>query len=211
MTSYRMWRLSAVVATVMFSATPVLSQTLFTTVDDFTDWSASVTQDTVDLDGSATNGLAEGGGAGTPGSLAILPSSNFAYHFSDGQQGNVPLIQSLRLAGDIVFDHDFPTPLQAGSYFQLGAVFNYDGHFDQYFGSTVDNLDGTYTTTVPYEFSPGDLASYLQIGIIYNAELSGVAVTVDNIRIENAVPEPAAVATTLLGLAGLGLIWRRRR
>ena len=59
---------------------------LFTTVQDFTGWSngggspvtsfGPVTAATYDADGSATNGLASGGGVGTPGSMQINTGSN---------------------------------------------------------------------------------------------------------------------------------------
>ena len=213
MTINRCWRSTATVALLVFAVASASAQTtLFTTVEDFTDWENSTTQDSVDLDGSSTNGLAGGGVAGTAGSLALLPSSNYNFHFSPGQQGNAELVSALGIGGEFVFEHDFPTPLQAGSYFQLGVGLNYNDHFDQLFGATVDNMDGTYTTTVPYTFDgiPAD-GGYLQIGIIYNAELSGVAVTVDNIRVQNTVPEPATMGSVLLGLVVMGLGWRKTR
>ncbi|TWT92911.1 PEP-CTERM motif protein [Botrimarina colliarenosi] len=185
--------------------------TLFTTQEDFTGWNDSVQQASPDLDGSSTNGLAEGGGPGTPGSLLVIPGSGFMYISSDGQQDNVALVSALGTGGVIQFDHQIPAEA-AASYFQLGALFNYDGHFDQYFGTTVDNLDGTFTTSVPFDFSPGDLASYLQIGLIYNAGFSGVSFTVDNVRIAGpAIPEPTSTAIAAIGLAGLGMMRRRRR
>lgn len=183
---------------------------LFTTQDDFTGWGGFdviAPQAAPDLDGSGTNGLASGGGAGTAGSLSVSDpneAGDFIYGFSQGLQGNAALIAALGTSGDIVFDHTKPAD---GNYFQLGAVLNYDGHFDQTFGSEVDNLDGTFTTTIPYTFVPGDVSTYFQIGFILNSD-ADLPFTLDNIRVENVVPEPASMA--LAGLFGICLLSRRR-
>lgn len=186
---------------------------LFTTQGDFTGWSGGgltvAPQATPDLDGNGIDGLgnnSNAGGAGLGGSLGASDASNstnFTYMFSPGLQGNAPLIAALGTSGIIEIDYTRPTD---GNYFQLGLVLNYDGHFDQYFGSEINNGNGTYTTPIAYSFSPGSVATYLQLGVIFNSDANG-AFAVDNIRIDT-IPEPASL---LLGACCLGLFAVRRQ
>ena len=196
---------------VIASSQPVQADgVLFTTQEDFTGWGGDATvavQASPDLDGSTTNGIGGGGGPGTGGSLESSDPGDigdYLFTYSPGQQGNAAFISALGISGNVVIDHTKPSD---GSYFQLGAIFNYDGHFDQYFGAEVDNLDGTFTTTIPYFFTAGDVASYLQLGYILNSDADG-AFTIDNIRLTNVVPEPATLG--LAALCGLGLLVSRR-
>ncbi len=194
----------------MALAMSVSAEMLFTTQEDFTGWGGTdfiaAPQATQDLDGSLTNGEGnptDAGGTGTGGSLGVSSSTTFGYLFSQDQQGNADFIAALGDGGQIAVDHVNPT---GGTYFQLGLVLNYNGHFDQYFGDTVDNGDGTSTTIIDFEFVPGDVATYLQLGVIFNSDATNSPFTVDNIRI---VPEPASVALCAAG--GLILLARRRK
>jgi hypothetical protein len=188
---------------------------LFTTQQDFTGWSGGglvvAPQATPDLDGSSTNALgntSNAGGVGTPGSLGVADANNatnFTYFLSQGEQGNAAFISALGTAGSVLVDYTRPSD---GSYFQLGLVLNYDGHFDQTFGSETNNGDGTFTAQIPYLFVPGSVSTYLQLGLIFNSDANG-AFAVDNIRIFSIVPEPTSLV--MLGSCLVFIATRRQR
>lgn len=205
----------------MLPANNAFGEVLYTTQDDFTGWGGTGfiigPQATPDTDGSTTNGTGNttnAGGTGTGGSMSVDrdTATPFSYFYSPGEQGNAAFIDALGVSGDVLFDFTYPTD---GNYFQLGLVLNYDGHFDQAFGGgPVDNGDGTFTQSVPYTFAPGDVSSYLQLGLIFNSD-STTPFAVDNIRVENVVhpvvPEPATMVLLSLGTLGSMLFWRRLR
>jgi MYXO-CTERM domain-containing protein len=167
---------------------------------------------------NTTNGIgnaAAPGSSGTDGSLQVAwNSGTFNYFFSPGEQGNAAFLAALGTtagatatpaAGTVTFDFTQPPP-GTGNYFQLGLVLNYDGNFGQFFGTTVDNGNGTFTTTIPYTIAAHGPLNFFQLGSIYNSNFNtATPFTVDNISV---VPEPAAVA--LASLAGLGVLRRRR-
>ena len=161
---------------------PEDADSLFTTQEDFAGFTSNdllLSIDATDLDGSTIGGLATGGAAGTGGSiLAGDSSSAYTFAFSSDLLSNQDFISALGTEGTIAFDHTEPSD---GSYFQLGIVLNYDNHFDQFFGFTLDNGDGTFTTYVQYTFVPDDLATYFQLGFIHNSD-SFDLYNVDNIR-----------------------------
>jgi len=97
----------------------------------------------------------------------------------------------------ITFDFTQPPP-GTGNYFGLGLVLNYDGNFGQFFGTAIDNGNGTFTATIPYTINAHGPLSYFQLGLIYNSNFDTAApFTVDNIAV---VPEPAAAGGA--GVAG---------
>jgi hypothetical protein len=194
-----------------------LGQVLFTTQNDFTGWTSDGAFNIVpvaspDLDARVTNGLKSGGGVGTPGSLQLdWNSGAFNNNIrSPGLQGNAALVAALGSSG--IFEATYTKPtITGGTYFQLGIVLNYEGHFDQLgFTSEVDNGNGTFTGRVPYTFDTSVLTGgldYLQIGVLWNSDWQATSnFYVDNIRI---VPEPGTLLLTFAG--GLGLLMHRRR
>ncbi len=142
-----------------------------------------------DFDNSSINGLGNptgnAGGSGTPGSLsATWNTDTYDFLFSAGEQGNPAFLSALGTNGTIKFDFTQP-PAGTGNYFQLGLVLNYNDAFDQFFGNTVDNGNGTYTNTINYALSnPQASYTYFQLGIIYNSNFNtNIPFYVDNIRL----------------------------
>jgi hypothetical protein len=199
---------------------------LFTTAEDFAQWNDGDNSDGIQevgvasgsIDASTTNGLANNtaaGAAGTSGSLsATWISGTYDFFFGPGIQGNAAALADLGTTaaatatptnGILQFDYIEPPP-GTGNYFQLGVVLNYDGNFGQFFGSSVNNGNGTFTATVPYTINPHPALSYFQLGLIYNSNFNtATPFTVDNVLV---VPEPASA--TVLAAAG-GLITLRRQ
>jgi hypothetical protein len=209
---------------VLFGTNSAFGVTLFTTQEDFSGWppNSGTNMSTLqvgapDLDGSTTNGAgntSNPGGAGTGGSLQTTwVAGAFNYFFSQGEQGNAAFMSAIGgstasigsgISGDIKFDYTKP-PAGSGNYFQLGVVLNYTGNFGQFFGTEVDNGNGTFTATVPYTLNPVGSLTYFQLGLIYNSNYNtNTPFYVDNIRAENVVPEPHSVV--LISLAGLALV-----
>jgi hypothetical protein len=176
---------------------------LFTTQEDFTPFFSGVTDPpaslpeftnlvpvaTPDFDGSSINGLGNpaghAGGIGTPGALtATWNAGTYNFMFSAGEQGNAAFLNAIGTQGTFKFDFTQP-PAGTGNYFQLGMVLNYDGAFDQFFGSTHDNGNGSFTNTINYTLSkPQATYSYFQLGFIYNSNFNtNIPFYIDNIRL----------------------------
>src|SRR5690606_20515317 len=107
----------------------------------------------------------------------VWNADTFNYFFSQGEQANAAFMTAIGgatdsigsgVSGEIVFDYTKP-PAGNGNYFQLGVVLNYSDNFGQFFGSEVDNGDGTFTATVPYTLNPVASLGYFQLGLIYNS------------------------------------------
>ena len=214
--------LAAVVVLLVAQATASAAM-LFTTQEDFTGWDggANITAtgvNTGSIGSNTTNGLGNttaAGAAGTDGSLQLVWNSGaYNYIFGPGEQGNAAFLAELGTSaaaqatptnGILTFDHTQPPP-GTGNYFQLGVVLNYNDNFGQFFGSTVDNGNGTFTTTIPYTINAHPALTYFQLGLIYNSNFNtNTPFTVDNIA---TVPEPASAA--IVG-SGLSLAALRRR
>ncbi len=203
---------------VTFVIQSATAQSLFTTTGDFTGWSGG-SAFTVgpaaapDLDGNSANGLGNTGTSGTGGSLQLVwLSGSFDYIFSQGEQANAAFMAAMMFNNQIQITYNKPPP-GSGNYFGLGIVLNYDGHFDQVFGSEVDNGNGTFTATIPYNNNSisaqagGAGITYFQLGIIYNSNFNtATPFNVDNIQ---AAPEPGTMALFGLG-AGVLILMRRR-
>jgi hypothetical protein len=204
---------------------------LFTTQEDWAQWvngpPSSMTTtgvNTTSLDSSTTNGAgnnASPGGAGTNGSMqTVWNSGSYNFFSGPGEQGNqsfmsaidpgaVAGVSTVAYSGVLTVDYTKP-PAGTGNYFQLGLLLNYSDNFGQFFGTEVDNGNGTFTATIPYTINAVATLGYFQPGLIYNSNYNtNTPFTVDNIT---AVPEPASFSLIALGgLAALAASISRRR
>ena len=193
-----------------------------------------------DFDGVTINGLGNNGnagGAGTAGSLAIQgiegpPTNNWTSVAWSPGEAWLPLFMHAVDPGSLAawteesgwgngttVEHDgilrmtytFPDN-EGGSYFQLGVAFNYNNHWNDYWGSSVAyaTVNGQDTTTVeiPYHiYGVSAGITYFSMGIMYSSDYAPVLpFYVDSIEV---VPEPSTLA--LVGLGALGLALLRRR
>ena len=224
---------------------------LFTTVQDFTGWSngggspvtsfGPVTAATYDADGSATNGLASGGGVGTPGSMQINTGSNavgYTYTvFSANLLYNAAAMAAIDpggspggtvpFSGTMYITYTAPTWVGPDVYYQVGLDIAYpgDGYYGTFFGGsavsdgTIDGL-ATYTQAVPYSLVAGGGGGF-SISPFFNAGTygSGVGGT-SNVMTspwyvdDIEVPTSQVPEPATLGALGSGLtllMLRRRR
>lgn len=207
----RLGVVSAVVA--LGFATTGRGAVLFTTGEDFATWSGGgfVTAPlATSLDANNTNGLgntAAAGVVGTPGSLSLTSSgTTYGYIYSPGEQGNAAFLTELQSNSTLLID--YVPPAASGGYFQLGVVFNYDGHFDQIFPTSTTDNGGYTTATYTINVVPENY-TYFQLGVIFNSSYAGTPFTIDNVRTPTALPEPAAAG--IGSIAGLLALARRRR
>jgi hypothetical protein len=218
----KLGQVGAMMGAVLFGGAIAHANTeLYTTMDDFSQWSnsGSVTTTgvtTPDSDGSSINGLGNttaAGGTGTPGSLQVAASSGtYDFFYGPGEQGNAPFLAALGSSGTINVDFQYPTN-NGGNYFSLGLVLNYTSNFGQFSaGTPVSDGNGWYTESIPYTVNTAASYSYFQLGLIFNSnyDTSAPAVfNVDNINIQS-VPEPATLGSLGAGLTLLTLRRRRR-
>jgi PEP-CTERM motif len=220
--------LSGLTALALGVGTAKANTELFTTQDDFSQWSntgnfTTAASGAFDSDGSSTNGLGNSsapGATGTPGSLSVTAtSSTYGYFYGPGE--NAAFATALAPNGTLSIDYTLPAN-NGGSYFELGVVLNYQNNFGQFFqtASPVSDGNNTFTVLVPYTLSPiinlsaGTSTyaySYFQPGLIFNSNYDTSGPTqfyVDNIQLVS-VPEPATVG--LLSGSGLLALRRRRR
>jgi hypothetical protein len=216
----KLGHVSAMMGVVLFGGAIAHANTeLYTTSNDFLQWSNSGTTTTTgvtspDSDGSSINGLGNttaAGGTGTPGSMQVTEASGtYNYYYGPGEQGNAPFLAALGSSGTVNIDFQYPTN-NGGSYFQLGLVMNYTSNFGQFFGgAAVSDGNGWYTQSIPYTINTAASYSYFQLGLIFNSNYDSSApavYNVDNINIQS-VPEPATLGS--LG-AGISLLTLRRR
>jgi len=199
------------------------AQVLFTTTNDWAQWSSSTgltaTPTTnMDSDGSSTNGLGNTSGPGaigTPGALAVqwsAPAGSFSYGpYSPGEQGNSSFLAALQQSGTIL-TFDYTTPANnGGTYFSLGILINCSGRFDQLGpSSTVPLSNGWTRATIDWSAEASALASqqvanggaftYFQIAFIWNSNYAPpTPFYVDNIRLFN--PSVAAPANVTVNVA----------
>jgi hypothetical protein len=213
---------------------------LFTTTNDFGLFSNGGAARSSDYysDSTAVNGLgnASPGAAGGVGSLQLIPPGGWG-PFSDGpgvasNQGFLSAIDPGAVAAWSAGSGYGPGTLVAYSgtlsfdvyrgnltdWNQFGVLFNYDGHWDNFFASTTSDFVGadgrTWThCVVPYTVAGVSAGlSYFGFSISENASgnIAGETIYLDNIQVA-AVPEPGALA--LLGLGALvgGACLRRRQ
>jgi hypothetical protein len=176
------------------------------------------------------------GGSGTSGSLLITwansvgsfneiasaPSEGLAfvqaldpgaYNAGSGEIGTVAG------SGDIYLDYSLPSTV-SGNYFQLGVMLQYpgNGYYGPIFSSSTtdlgyqDNLgEEVYQATIPYTILAGTGYGF-GFGIMYNSNFAPSSpFHVDDITVSAApVPEPGTFALMSAGLAGLGILRRRK-
>jgi hypothetical protein len=229
------------IGTLAFALQHANAQTsLFTTYEDFSQWTASggttVSADnTFSTDSGAVNGLGNNsaaGASGTSGSLLIqwaagagsfntiaagnVSGSNagFLSAIDPGSSGN----NSVAASGNIYLDYSLPDN-EGGSYFQLGVNLQYsaDGYYGTFFTSTVTDVGYTdgyglevYRGTIPYTINAGIFNGF-GFGIQYNSNYSpALPFHVDNISV-TAVQAPEPGTMALVGLGLTGLMIIRRR
>lgn len=202
------------------------STVLFTTIDDFADWTGdpaflSVTPGTSpDLDGFLTNGIAhptaprmEGNG----GSLTVdtLAAGNFDAFHSAGLSGNAAFLDAVSSASEIELWYTPPTTPTAGNYFVLPIYLNYNDHFTIINPEMVEDSGfGYLVATYNFTMAAGEIAAqrvgnginYFEFGMFTNSNFENSTFSVDHIV---AVPEPATAVFTVLGLGALALLRRR--
>jgi hypothetical protein len=191
--------LLAIMATLMVAnQASAQGRTLWTTQEDFAvvpsgnaGWNAGNAGEqtlapvaTPDSDGSSTNGVANytaPGAAGTAGAESVQwGTGTFNYMYGPDLAANTSLQKYMGTQGIIKFDYTIPQ-IHVGTYFHLGAVFNYDTspyasfYFNNLFGTETasPNANGYYTTTIPYTgFLNTTAKDYFQIGVIFNSNYS---------------------------------------
>ena len=200
---------------------------LFTTQQDFTGWSGgtaltAATAATPDSDGATTNGLGNttaAGSAGTAGALQVtVNSGTYDTVGSNGEAGNSAFLAAL--AGASPLTSDFTYPANAGNYFQLILLLNYNGNYDQIGPTSVSvtpNANGFYTATYKLPAglpsAPSSGLTYFQLGFIMNSNTpAGQTFTIDNVAVPSApVPEPASLGIFALAGAGIAMLGRRSK
>ena len=209
------------------------AQVLYTTQQDFaaatsangTDITVGPPGATGDTDGSAINGLASSGGAGTPGAL-FLQQNVLGYKQANlgNQAANAAFLAALKGNNQLSLDYTLPQDIIRGSggYFEIWGVFNWSGGYQNFnnnafFGDGANLLAGTHTVTFDYSALQAGLPTsppgYFELFIVLNSggtltPPSNIQVYVDNIR---AVPEPSSVMLACLGVSALWLAARRGR
>lgn len=210
------------------------AQTLFTTTDDFGLFSngGAVPSSSYYSDSSAVNGVGNNsGGAGGVGSLQLTVPAGWG-PFCDGPGANQAFLSAIdpgaiapwsaassygpgtlvAYSGTLSFD------VYTGNltdWNQFGVLFNYDGHWDNFFWDTTTDFTGadgrTWThVEVPYTISANNAGlTYFGFSISRNAGagVEGEIAYVDNFQVA-VVPEPGTLA--LLGLGLAGFLLRRR-
>ncbi len=167
---------------------------LFSTLDDFTPWTAAggdlVSADSAfSSDGVTINGLGNttaAGATGTAGSL-LVDWSSLETGWGDiadapGELGNAAFMQAVdpgangnnltAAYGNIYMDYSVPDTTDGGTYFQLGVLYQYYGAWAPFFSSSSKDLGFTdpttggevYQATIPYTINAVTAPPYNYFG-----------------------------------------------
>lgn len=227
-----------------FTLSPVANAqnvSLFTTYDDFSQWSLSggttITPDpTWSADNNAVNGLgnlSNAGGAGTSGSLSIQygpTTGNFnSIASAPGEGGNSIFLSAIdpgssgnnsaTWAGNIYLDYSLPDN-EGGTYFQLGVLLQYsaDGYYQQFFPAGSDTDLGFQDSNGEEVFQatiPYTITAGQFNGFGFSVMYSSNYQPLFPFHVDDiqvqAAPEPTTFALMGLGLAGAALVRRARK
>ena len=200
---------------------------LFTTTNDFAQFSPGSVSSLYFSDSSTVNGLGNTvnpGGAGAVGSLQLtLPGGWGGVSDAPGQAGNQGFLSALdpgSSAGTLVaYSGTLSYDVYRGNltdWNQFGVIFNYNGNWSSFFSSTATDFTGADGNTwthidIPYTINAVSGLSYFQLSVAENTggNVAGETIYVDNFQVPQVVPEPGTLA--LLGLGGMSaLVFRRR-
>jgi PEP-CTERM motif len=206
------------------------AQSLFTTSNDFSGFTSdanfTIAPVATSLDSSSINGIGNTsapGAAGTSGSLQITRvNANTTFDnsiLSQGEQGNAAFLSALETASTLTYQYTTPTT-SGGTFFGVGIVLNYTGHFVQQGADSTTTVGGITTATINWAAdglgaaiaaqAAGGGINFFQFGVLYNSNFTPTSsFAVDNFQAVQPVPEPGTMA--LVGLGALGLLKFARR
>jgi hypothetical protein len=228
------------VGAILSIATPVKAYVvLFTTADDWSQsTNPTPVTTTWDYDGSTTNGygnLTAPDGPGTAGAAAYGLSARTPLGYGEIDGLSTPYNQdfiskidpgcdmstqtSVAYSGTFYLTYSLPADA-TGSYFYLGIQLQYaaDGYYGPVFnyagGDTFDGVvqgQNVYTAVIPYTINAGNFYGF-GFGVMSNSDYESPSqgnLYIDSIASSANAPEPASLS--LLGLAGMSLLGRRRK
>jgi hypothetical protein len=221
--------LAAAVSACALMAPATASTVLFTTQDDFAQWTAGSPSDlsvtavsSPDWDGLTTNGIGDigaAGAAGLTGSLTVntLSTGTFDSFGSPGESGNTAFLNALTSATTVELWYTPPAPV-SGSYFNLPIYLNYSDHFTIIApASVVDSGSGYNIATYNFATAAGQIAAqqsgngigYFELGVFVNSDYVNSTFSVDHITTD-AAPEPSSAAMLIMGGIAVMMLSRQR-
>jgi hypothetical protein len=198
---------AGILSPVLLAGSARADQSLFTTLDDWSQWSAPAGPLTLtpgaasDIDLTPTNGLGNTSAPQQPGTagglgVAIAGTPVYASFLSPGEQANAPFLAALSSAPTVQVD--FTLPSGGGTYFDPQLLLNYTGNYLPIDPTSVTNpgayWTATYTLPTNLPAAPSAGLSYFQVGFIANTDETG-SFTIDNL-IAQAPPNVTTIFTT---------------